>query len=46
MPQNIIPYGKQSTDQDDVEAVITTLKSDFLTQGQKLLNSNKSSQIM
>ena len=36
MPQNIIPYGKQSIDQDDVEAVITTLKSDFLTQGPKI----------
>ena len=36
MPQNIIPYGKQSIDQDDVEAVISTLKSDFLTQGPKI----------
>jgi len=28
-----ISYGKQWIDDDDVEAVITTLKSDFLTQG-------------
>ena len=28
-----IPYGRQSIDKDDIEAVISTLKSDFLTQG-------------
>jgi dTDP-4-amino-4,6-dideoxygalactose transaminase len=28
-----IPYGKQSIDQDDINAVIDVLKSDFLTQG-------------
>jgi dTDP-4-amino-4,6-dideoxygalactose transaminase len=28
-----IPYGKQSIDQDDINAVIEVLKSDFLTQG-------------
>lgn len=29
----MIPYGKQSIDHDDIESVITVLKSDFLTQG-------------
>lgn len=28
-----IPYGKQSIDQDDINAVVEVLKSDFLTQG-------------
>ncbi len=28
-----IPYGKQHIDQDDVDAVVETLRSDFLTQG-------------
>jgi UDP-4-amino-4,6-dideoxy-N-acetyl-beta-L-altrosamine transaminase len=32
----IIPYGKQSIDEADVEAVISTLKSDYLTQGPKV----------
>ena len=30
---NIIPYGRQYINQDDIEAVITVLRSDFLTQG-------------
>ena len=29
----MIPYGHQSIDQNDIDAVIATLKSDFLTQG-------------
>jgi len=29
----MIPYGKQSIDQEDIEAVISVLKSDFLTTG-------------
>ena len=29
----IIPYGKQSIDQDDIDLVVEVLKSDFLTQG-------------
>ena len=33
---NPINYGKQNIDQDDVDAVIDTLKSDFLTQGPKV----------
>lgn len=32
----MIPYGRQSIEQDDVDAVIQTLTSDFLTQGPKV----------
>jgi|SRR5690554_153361 len=31
-----IPYGRQQIDQDDIDAVIKTLTSDFLTQGPKI----------
>jgi UDP-4-amino-4,6-dideoxy-N-acetyl-beta-L-altrosamine transaminase len=31
-----IPYGRQSIEQDDIDAVVETLKSDFLTQGPKV----------
>lgn len=31
-----IPYGRQLIDQADIEAVVETLKSDFLTQGPKI----------
>lgn len=30
---NSIPYGRQHIDQDDIDAVVSVLKSDFLTQG-------------
>jgi len=33
---NKIPYGRQNIDQDDIEAVVSTLKSDYLTQGPKV----------
>lgn len=33
----IIPYGKQNIEQDDINAVISVLKSDFLTQGPAVL---------
>ena len=33
---NFIPYGKQLIKQDDIEAVIETLKSDYLTTGPKV----------
>ena len=33
---NIIPYGKQNIDQKDIEAVVSTLQSDYLTQGPKV----------
>ncbi|MDC1324294.1 aminotransferase class I/II-fold pyridoxal phosphate-dependent enzyme, partial [Polaribacter sp.] len=31
-----IPYGRQSIDQKDIEAVVSTLQSDYLTQGPKV----------
>lgn len=31
----MIPYGRQSLDDEDIEAVVDTLRSDFLTQGPK-----------
>jgi len=33
---NFIPYGKQSIDKNDIDAVIKTLKSDYLTTGPKI----------
>jgi len=33
---HFIPYGKQSIDQDDIDAVVETLKSDYLTTGPKV----------
>lgn len=32
-----IPYGKQLIEEDDIAAVVATLRSDFLTQGPKVL---------
>ena len=32
-----IPYGRQHIDEADIAAVVQTLKSDFLTQGPKVL---------
>jgi UDP-4-amino-4,6-dideoxy-N-acetyl-beta-L-altrosamine transaminase len=32
----LIPYGRQKLDQEDIDAVIETLKSSFLTQGPKV----------
>lgn len=32
----MIPYGKQNITQEDIDAVIATLKSDYLTQGPKI----------
>ena len=31
--KNIIPYGKQDINEDDINNVVNVLKSDFLTQG-------------
>ena len=31
-----IPYGRQNIDQSDIDGVVSTLKSDFLTQGPKI----------
>ncbi|GAB2975230.1 UDP-4-amino-4,6-dideoxy-N-acetyl-beta-L-altrosami ne transaminase [Mucilaginibacter puniceus] len=36
MKNKVIPYGKQHITPDDIQAVIDTLQSDFLTQGPKL----------
>ena len=36
MTNKIIPYGKQSISQDDIDAVVDVLKSDWLTQGPKV----------
>ena len=33
MPQSVLGYGRQSIDQADIDAVISVLRSDFLTQG-------------
>lgn len=33
---NPIPYGRQNITQEDIDAVVETLKSDFLTQGPKV----------
>ncbi|WP_141052264.1 UDP-4-amino-4,6-dideoxy-N-acetyl-beta-L-altrosamine transaminase [Aliarcobacter cryaerophilus] len=33
---NFIPYGKQRIDEDDINAVVEVLKSDFLTTGPKI----------
>ena len=34
---NAIPYGRQNITDEDIQAVIATLKSDYLTQGPKIL---------
>ncbi|MEO1032355.1 MAG: UDP-4-amino-4,6-dideoxy-N-acetyl-beta-L-altrosamine transaminase [Bacteroidota bacterium] len=36
MGKQIIPYGRQSIDKSDIEAVVSTLTADFLTQGPKV----------
>lgn len=36
MENKIIPYGRQSIEQDDIEVVVKTLSADFLTQGPKI----------
>ena len=33
MSKNIIPYGRQHINQDDIDAVVDVLKSNNLTQG-------------
>lgn len=33
---SFIPYGKQSIDEEDIQAVVEVLRSDFLTQGPKI----------
>lgn len=36
MAKNIIPYGRQHITDEDIQAVIETLRSDYLTQGPKI----------
>ena len=36
MSNKIIPYGKQSLTESDIQAVIDVLKSDYWTQGPKI----------
>lgn len=38
---NPIPYGRQSITEEDIEAVVQTLKSDYLTQGPKIAEFEK-----
>ena len=38
---SFIPYGKQSIDKDDIQAVLETLKSDYLTTGPKIQEFEK-----
>jgi UDP-4-amino-4,6-dideoxy-N-acetyl-beta-L-altrosamine transaminase len=38
----MIPYGRQNISQEDIEAVIAVLRSDWLTQGPKLLEFEQS----
>lgn len=37
MEHHVIPYGRQNITQDDIDVVVETLKSDYLTQGPKIL---------
>lgn len=39
---NILPYGRQWLDEEDIEAVIDVLKSDFITQGPKIAEFEQS----
>ena len=34
---NKIPYGRQNIDQNDIDEVVSTLQSDYLTQGPKVI---------
>lgn len=36
MEDKVIPYGRQNITEEDIQAVIETLKSDYLTQGPKI----------
>lgn len=41
MENKVIPYGRQHITDEDIELVIETLKSDYLTQGPKILEFEK-----
>ena len=38
MTRKAIPYGRQNITDEDIQAVIETLQSDYLTQGPKIKN--------
>ena len=41
IPKNLISYGKQWIEDDDIHAVVNALKSDYLTQGPAIANFEK-----
>jgi len=41
MEQKVIPYGRQNIAQEDIDAVIAALQSDYLTQGPKIIEFEK-----
>lgn len=41
MENKVIPYGRQNITEEDIQAVIETLKGDYLTQGPKILEFEK-----
>lgn len=41
MENKVIPYGRQNITQEDIQTVIETLQSDFLTQGPKIAEFEK-----
>lgn len=41
MENKVIPYGRQNITDEDIQAVIETLQSDYLTQGPKILEFEK-----
>ena len=36
MEKNFIPYGKQKITEEDINSVVKVLRSDFITQGDKV----------
>ena len=36
MREKLLPYGRQSLDEDDIQAVVEVLRSDWLTTGPKV----------
>ena len=37
----MIPYGRQTIEEDDIQAVVDVLRSDYLTQGPKITEFEK-----
>ena len=42
----MIPYGRQTIEEDDIQAVVDVLRSDYLTTGPKIAEFEKMLQIM